>query len=413
MWKRRLLFATAAAAATIALSLPALAQDSTPAALSGDPVQIGVAVAHTGNASIYGIDQELGAQLAQDYFNANGGVNGRPVEIVYQDTGTDEQGAINAFNALIGSNVVAIIGPTLSQQAFAADPAANQAGVPVIAPSNTAKGIPEIGDYVLRVSAPVTVIAPNSVKAALTVNPAVKTVDVLYAKNDAFSVSETAVFQQVVKDLGLNIAHVLEFQTTDTSFTSQTSTVLGDNPELVIISGLATDSGTLVKELRDLGYTGLIVGGNGLNSPKMFPVCQAACDGIIVTQAYSTLNESPINTAFIDAYKAKQNTNPGQFPAQSFTAVQVAVEALRALGDVSGLSIGDLRTKLNEQMLKGTYDTPIGPISFTPGGEINQQAYYVAQIKMSEDGSTGDFTLLSRVEAEPAATAAPTAEATP
>ncbi len=410
--KRKLLFVSAALAATVALALPAFAQDATPA-LSGDPVQIGVAVAHTGNASVYGLDQELGAQLAQDYFNANGGINGRPVEIVFQDAGTDEQAAINAFNTLIGSNVVAIIGPTLSQQAFAADPAADQAGVPVIGPSNTAKGIPQLGNFVSRVSAPVTVIAPNSIKAALTVNPNIKTVDVLYAKNDAFSVSETAVFQQILKDMGLTVAHVQEFQTTDTVFTNQTSTVLADNPELVVISGLATDSGSLVKELRDLGYTGLIVGGNGLNSPNMFPICQSACDGIIVTQAYSVLNDSAINKAFIDAYKAKQAKNPGQFPAQSFTAVQVVVEAMRALGDVSSLSLADLRTKLNEQILKGSYDTPIGPITFTSEGEINQQAYYVAQIKMSADGSSGDFTLLQRVEAQPAATAEATAEATP
>ncbi len=410
--KRKLLFVSAALAATVALALPAFAQDATPA-LSGDPVQIGVAVAHTGNASVYGLDQELGAQLAQDYFNANGGINGRPVEIVFQDAGTDEQAAINAFNTLIGSNVVAIIGPTLSQQAFAADPAADQAGVPVIGPSNTAKGIPQLGNFVSRVSAPVTVIAPNSIKAALTVNPNIKTVDVLYAKNDAFSVSETAVFQQILKDMGLTVAHVQEFQTTDTVFTNQTSTVLADNPELVVISGLATDSGSLVKELRDLGYTGLIVGGNGLNLPNMFPICQSACDGIIVTQAYSVLNDSAINKAFIDAYKAKQAKNPGQFPAQSFTAVQVVVEAMRALGDVSSLSLADLRTKLNEQILKGSYDTPIGPITFTSEGEINQQAYYVAQIKMSADGSSGDFTLLQRVEAQPAATAEATAEATP
>ncbi len=411
--KRKLLFVTAALAATVALTVPALAQDATPA-LSGDPVQIGIAVAHTGNASVYGLDQELGAQLAADYFNANGGVNGRPVELVFQDAGTDEQAAINAFNTLIGSNVVAIVGPTLSQQAFAADPAANQAGIPVVGPSNTAKGIPQIGDYVARVSAPVTVIAPNSIKAALQLDPNIKTVDVLYAKNDAFSVSETAVFQQILKDMGLTVAHVQEFQTTDTSFTSQTTTVLGDNPELVVISGLATDSATLVKELRDLGYTGLIVGGNGLNSPHMFPICQAACDGIIVTQAYSVLNDSAINQAFIDAYKAKQSGKaPGQFPAQSFTGVQVVVEAMRALGDVSGLSLADLRTKLNAQILAGTYDTPIGPISFSPEGEINQQAYYVAQIKMSADGSSGDFALLTRVEAAPAATAEATAEATP
>lgn len=73
--------------------------------------------------------------------NEKGGLNGTPIKLAFQDTGGDEAGAINAFQNLISRDkVVAIIGPTLSQQAFAADPIANQAKVPVVGPSNTAKG---------------------------------------------------------------------------------------------------------------------------------------------------------------------------------------------------------------------------------------------------------------------------------
>jgi branched-chain amino acid transport system substrate-binding protein len=53
------------------------------------------------------------------------------------------------------------MGPSLSQQAFAADPFAVRAKVPVIGPSNTAKGIAQIGEFVSRVSAPVAIVAPT------------------------------------------------------------------------------------------------------------------------------------------------------------------------------------------------------------------------------------------------------------
>ncbi|MEY3401416.1 MAG: hypothetical protein RLZZ86_1031, partial [Cyanobacteriota bacterium] len=56
--------------------------------------------------------------------------------------------------------MVGIIGPTLSQQAFSANPVAERAKVPVIAASNTAKGIPELGDYIARVSVPIAKVAP-------------------------------------------------------------------------------------------------------------------------------------------------------------------------------------------------------------------------------------------------------------
>ncbi|MHC5731974.1 MAG: ABC transporter substrate-binding protein, partial [Nostoc sp.] len=107
-------------------------------------------------------------------------------------TGGDEVGAINAFQTLINQDkVVGIVGPTLSQQAFSADPIAERNQVPVIAASNTAKGIPEIGDYVARVSSSVAVVAPYSVKAALKQNSQIKRVAVFYAQNDAFNKSET------------------------------------------------------------------------------------------------------------------------------------------------------------------------------------------------------------------------------
>ena len=45
-------------------------------------------------------------------------------------------------------------------------------------------------------------------------------------------------------------------------------------------------------------------------------------------------------------------------------------------------------------MLSGTYETPLGPIAFDPEGEIKQEKFYVAQIKMESGGGSGRFTLL-------------------
>jgi branched-chain amino acid transport system substrate-binding protein len=319
--------------------------------------------------------------------------------VILQDTAGDEAGAINAFQTLISNNqVVGIVGPTLSQQAFAADPIAEQAKVPVLAPSNTAQGIPQIGEYIARVSAPVAVVAPNAVQAALDINPNIKKVAVFFAQNDAFSKSETVTFQKTVTDTyELELVTVQQFQTTDTDFTSQATNALALQPDLAIISGLAADGGNLVKQLRDLGYKGLIVGGNGLNTANIFPVCKAQCDGILIAQAYSYQSEGEINAGFRAAYKEKQKKEPPQFSGQAFAAVQVFVEALTALDKktpLSGMPLEQLRTELNQQILAGTYNTPLGEISFTPEGELNQKQFYVAQIKMDPDGANGSFTFV-------------------
>src|SRR5260370_24902909 len=91
---------------------------------------------------------------------------------------------------------VGLMAPSLSQQAFAADPFAVRAKVPVIGPSNTAKGIAQIGEFVSRVSSPVAIVAPNAVKAAMDINKDLKKVAGLYAQNDALNKSGTETFHQ-------------------------------------------------------------------------------------------------------------------------------------------------------------------------------------------------------------------------
>ncbi|HEY9669287.1 MAG TPA: ABC transporter substrate-binding protein [Coleofasciculaceae cyanobacterium] len=361
-------------------------------------IPIGIAVAQTSNVALLGQEEVTGAKIAEKIFNEQGGINGTPIKLIFEDTGGDEQGTINAFNKLITQDkIVGIVGPTLSQQAFAAAPIAERAGVPVVAPSNTAKGIPQIGKYISRVSAPVAVVAPNALQEALQINPKIKRVAVFYAQNDAFSKSETETFQQAVKDQKLELVTVQKFQTTDTDFQTQATNAINLKPDLVIVSGLASDGGNLVKQLRQLDYQGLIIGGNGLNTSNLFPVCQSQCDGVLIAQAYSPEVSNQINKAFRDAYKAQTNKEPPQFSAQTFTAVQVFVEALRALDKktkVNTLPLNELRTQLNQQILAGTYETPLGNIAFDPEGEIKQEAFYVAQIKMDNDGKNGKFTFL-------------------
>lgn len=366
------------------------------------PIPIGVSVAQTSNTALLGREQVIGAQIAEEFFNSRGGINGTPFKLFFEDTAGDEAGAINAFQTQINKNkVVAIIGPTLSQQAFAASKVADGLKVPVIGPSNTAKGIPQIGEFVSRVSAPVAIVAPNAIKAALKLDPQIKKAAVFYAQNDAFSVSETGTFQETAKAQGLEITTVQKFQTTDTDFTSQVTAGLATKPDLIIISGLAADGGNLVKQLRIAGFKGAMIGGNGLNTANMFPVCQQYCDGVLIAQAYSPTAPGVLNAAFRTVYKNKYKKEPPQFTAQAFAAVQVVVEALRAVdkkAKVTDTELADVRVALNAQIQSGKYSTPLGEISFTKvpngGGEINQKNFYVAQIKMNPDGKTGSFDYL-------------------
>ena len=388
-------------AALVAAAIGALTwlgRSSDPAArpLTSGPLTVGAAIALTGNANLYGQDQRLGLHLAERWARQSSPL--RPVQLQLEDSASDEPSAIAAFNLLIRNGVIALIGPTLSQQAFAADPIAQRRGVPVVAPSNTARGIPQIGHFISRVSAQSSVIAPLSIAEALRRDPSIQRVAVFFAQDDAYSTAETAIFQKVLAAKGLPPVTVQRTQLADNDFQNPITVALHQRPQLVVISAQAVDGGNLIRQLRELGYRGQIVVGNGLNTPNIYPICQRWCDGILIAQAYSPELNTPINRAFRQLYRRTHpHQPPSQITAQAFTAYQVLFEAVQRLqvrGGLDGLSLGQARSALMAELLAGRYNTPLGPIQFTPDGEVVQQRFYVAEVEMQPGGRQGRFTLV-------------------
>jgi branched-chain amino acid transport system substrate-binding protein len=372
---------------------------------------IGAVIALTGNANLYGQDQRLGIDLARRWSLSR--APQRPLRLQLEDGGSDEATAIAAFNLLIKQGALALIGPTLSQQAFAADPIAQRRGVPVVAPSNTAKGIPQIGHFISRVSAQSSVIAPLSITEALRRDPKVRRVAVFYAQDDAYSTAETLIFQKALAARGLPPVTIQRVQLADNDFQIPITAALQLQPQLVVISVQAVAGGNLIRQLRELGYRGQIVVGNGLNTPNIYPICQRWCDGILIAQAYSPELNTPINRTFLRLFRASNpGESPSQIAAQAWSAYQVlfeAVQRLQARGGLEDVGLGQAREALMDELLAGRYDTPLGPIHFQKDGEVVQGSFYVAEVRMDPGGRSGRFELVRNASAP--ASAAPAAGA--
>lgn len=350
-------------------------------------IRIGLAIDEISPiASRIGRPQKLAAEVAEAFFNKEGGISGRQIKLVFQSTGGDKEGAKKAFQALINDNVIAIIGPSISQQAFAAHPLAEAAGVVAIGPSNTAEGIPQQGDYIFRVSSGVDKYVLYSLAEAFRRQPSISKVVVAYAENDDFSRSEASAFRSVLTDTYDIKAETITFQTTDKVFEALIEKIRVIDPDLIVISGLP-ENAALVKQLRDLRIDALTIGGNGLNTAEIFPVCEKQCIGLIIAQSYDPTSQDLINQDFLTAYTA--DVVPGQFAAQMFTAVQVIVEALRKIDEkksIESMTLSELRTNLKEQLLSGQkFQTPLGEISFDRDGDIIQTDFSVAEIKLVDN----------------------------
>jgi branched-chain amino acid transport system substrate-binding protein len=331
-------------------------------------VKIGIAFSMTGPAAAYGANQKNGAQLAFDEINASNFIPGVKLEPVYEDDGSVREQGINVFQRLINQyKVSAIVGPTLSTTATAADPIAQAAKTPVVAVSNTAPtGITDIGDYIWRVSLTEAQVIPGALKKAQE-RFGFKTAGVLYGNDDVFTKAGYDVMKATLDKMGVKVVGTQTFAKPDRDFNAQITALKGQNPDILVVSALIENASAIVTQARQLGYNGPILGGNGFNNPVLMKNAGPAADGVIVGTAWFSASTEPANVKFKKAAEAK-GFNPDQFAAQAYTGVYVIAEAIRLQGGKGGrddIKAGFAKVK--------DFQTPLGKFSFLPNRDGNHQ----------------------------------------
>lgn len=328
-------------------------------------VRIGAALSLTGPAASYGTQQRSGIEAAVAAVNAAGGPK---LEVLIEDDGSTKEQGISVFQRFINRDKVsAIIGPTLSTTATAADPIAQQSQVPVLAVSNTSPtGITDIGNYIWRDSLTEAQVIPGAFKKAQQ-KIVFKTAGVLYGNDDVFTKSGYDVMQKTLADLNVKVLETQTFAKPDRDYHAQLTALTSQKPDVVVVSALADNAAAIVTQARQLGWTGPILGGNGFNSPGFLKNAGPAADGVLVGTSWNSVSPEPANQAFLKAMAAR-SANPDQFSAQAYTGVLILAEAIKQAGGKGG----------REDILAGLakvkdLDTPLGKFSFTPARDASHE----------------------------------------
>jgi branched-chain amino acid transport system substrate-binding protein len=357
--------------ATIATSAQPTNTSGTASGTGGE-VKIGFAFVTSGDNAVYGTSQKAAAQLAIDEINAAG--SGPKLTGVFEDTAAKPDQAFTVFQKFINADkVAAIIGPTLSNEAKTSDPEAQKDAVPVLAVSNTAAGITDIGDYIFRDSLSEAQVIPETVKQAKDKLKLTK-VSLMFASDDAFSKSGADVFRAELQKNNIQILSEQTFSTNDVDFKAQLNAVKADNPDAIVVSALAKPAQLIMQQARnDVGIDPKIhiIGGNGFNSPAIVKAAGPAAEGMIVGAAWNLNSTEPLSAKFIAAYKAAANKDPDQFAAQAYAGVYILYDAIKR-ANINGKSLADTRTAIRDA-LKGTsgVDTVLGKFSFTNARDAN------------------------------------------
>ncbi len=303
----------------------------------------------TGDNAAYGLSIRSALQLAADQVNASGYLAGSKIDLIIMDDKADKQEGISDFTKLINDDQVsAIIGPTLSSTAFAADPIAQNAGVPVLGTSNTATGITDIGTFVFRDSLPQAGVIPGEV-AAVKAKFHPRTAAQLFESTNEFSKSEADVFKAVLQQQGIQLVASESYAHGDTDFRTQLGKLAARHPDIIVLSSLVGEAIPILQQAQEIGITAPLVGGNGFNSPNVIANAKSAAEGLIVGSAWFIDSTAPKSKQFVAAYRARYGHDPDQFGAQAYDGLYLVARAIKDAGSADRSAIRDALARIRNQ----------------------------------------------------------------
>ena len=323
--------------------------------------KIGFNVPLTGFAAADGASALNGAKLAVTQANANGGIGGKPIELVVYDDQASPKEAVPAVTKMIEKDGVVVgVSGSYSGSTRAAASIFQTAKIPYVTAYAIHPDITLTGDYMFRVSAMGEV--QGRAGAKLVSDLGKKKVVLVTIKND-FGQALGAGFKEAAPKFGLTIQNEYEYGLPDRQFGPIASKIKADNPDIIYASGYFYTAGPLVSQLRAAGITAPIIGQEGYDSDKFIEIAGDAAEGVYVTTSLDRDSTSPATIAFIAAYKKATNAGPDMVAASSYTAVAVAIEGLKKTNGKGGDALRDAIAAL-------TYDSPIGKLSFNDLHEV-------------------------------------------
>ena len=342
-------------AGCLALSLTACggqsesgAGDADSSAPSGDgTITLGMIGPLTGSVAVYGTHIENGVKLAIEEINAAGGVTlsdgAHQLAVETKDDQGDATECVNAMNALISDGIQLVVGSATSGCTSAITSIANSEGVVMITPSGTADSLTTAMDYVFRTCFRDSFQGELAAQYAL--DEGYTKVGVVYCSADTYSAGLRDAFIAACADRGLDVVAEESVATmTEVDYTNQFNKMVAAGAELVFTPFYYDVMGPyLVPQARSAGFTGVLLGGDGVDSTETTIPDGAdlsVYNDVYFVNHYSTeLATSDVSKNFIESYEAKYGETPNNFDALAYDAVYVYKAAMEACGASDAASV--------------------------------------------------------------------------
>jgi len=344
-------------------------------AVGAQTVTFGASVQLTGPVANTGRYYKDAYEFAIDKINAAGGVKvgaqQQKIALKLLDNQSDVNLSVRQYTQLLTQDKVNfLLGPFASNFVLADSSIAEKSSVPMVQGGGASDEIYARGyKYIFGTLPPATDYFGSTIDAMQKLNPAPKTVALLYA-DDSFDVSVAKGTRDLLKKAGLKTVLDERYSTNATDFSVLLSQIKSNNADAVLVAGHETEVLNFIRQAKSLNvspkFYSFTVGVPSADFRKALGKDANGASGMTAWLPASTLKDKWFGDAeqFAKAYKAKFGYDPDYHAAAGVAAVEALVNAIEAAGSLDA-------NKVRDALAKTDFESVYGRIAFNEKGQIN------------------------------------------
>ncbi len=333
-------------------------------------IKVGIILPLTGKLAKFGEIEKKSFDLAFEEINAAGGVNGKRIDPIIEDTTGKPDVGRSAIEKLIARDKVVMVGGGYSSSVtWATIAVAQQRKVPFLVNTGSADKITEQGwEYIFRLNPPVSEYPKGFASFLQNVATDVKTVAILH-ENTLFGQSGSKKFKkQCEKSLGLDVIMKEGYEAGAVDFKPLLVKVKSKKPDLVYMVSYIMDAAMLIRQSKELNLNPkLFVGGAaGFTLPEFQKSTGAAGEYIFSATLWTPSVPYPGAKRYFDKFVARYGTPTEYHGAEAYAAAYVIADALKRAKSLTPRAVRDALAETDMM-------TVFGPVKFISYGKKTQQ----------------------------------------
>jgi len=338
-------------------------------AVAADTIKVGVVLPLTGKLAKFGEIENKSFLMAAEEINAAGGVNGKKIELIIEDTTGKPDVGRSAIEKLITQDKVVVVGGGYSSSVtWATIAVAQQNKIPFLVNTGSADKITEQGwNYIFRLNPPVSEYPGAFATFLKSIATDVKNVAILY-ENSLFGQSGSKKFAKQCAGLGLNVIVKEGYEAGAIDFKPLLVKVKSKKPDVIYMISYIMDASLLMRQSKELNLnpTMFVGGAAGFTLPEFEKNAQKASDFVYSATLWTPSVPYPGAKEYYDKFVKKYNTPTEYHGAEGYAGMYVIADALKRAKSLT-------RDAVRDALAATDMMTAFGPVKFVSYGKKTQQ----------------------------------------